>query len=130
MKTIILFFLILFSTYSKADTIAHWTVYLNGKKLKTFNTLNNNISFMNFNAVADGNVFSETNTYNKNVVTSFAFDVIIDPTNFDGTNYLNCSNGNNDVYIQNDLLIEVTEVSTSKIKNIVITHPATKKYFS
>ena len=94
------------------------------------NLLNNNISFMNFNPVADGNVFSETKTYNNNVVTSFAFNVVIDPTNFDGTNYLNCSNGNNDVYIQNDLLIEVTEVSTSKIKNIVISHPATKKYFS
>jgi hypothetical protein len=45
MKTIILFFLILFSTYSKADTIAHWTVYLNGKKLKTFNTLGDSIGF-------------------------------------------------------------------------------------
>ena len=45
MKWITLLLLILFSTYSKADTIPHWTIYLNGKKIKTFNTLGNNIDF-------------------------------------------------------------------------------------
>jgi len=45
MKSITLLLLILFSTYSKARTIANWTIYLNGKKLKTFNTFGNNIDF-------------------------------------------------------------------------------------
>lgn len=45
MRTILICLLLLFSASSKADTITHWTVYLNGVKLKTFTELGNNISF-------------------------------------------------------------------------------------